>query len=454
MRRSLHLAQSVASAAARRMHRHRPSTSAADAFVQNLLHPVGVMRSVHPAAFAREPSVDAPIDVRWWCRELNIGAEALLAYRAAVAQRCVMTSTPEAPAPHDATADIRRRLHRAVASLGVVLLPQLVSLRPFSYTAAGRYGGAATGASVADVVGHALVAESGLRAGQFIASVPASAILRAAPPQSAPGQHSLPEEGVDALVIEDLASRVLLSLVDQESRWRPYAVLLKELAMVPANAPFLDSKALRCPEARSMAASVQRLIDQPRSAVLLACDHAHRQWAVSTVLSRRLSGDMLCPVVDWTDHDAECNSAYTMPSSSVAACGQQEQDEGQLIGMDVVDNLFAGVPLPRLLDPHLHLFALRGIRAGERITTTYCDASIGELGDDVGPPVATAAGNNADVWRCQWGFVPRQRTVTTVAVTRQLTAVVVKRRFHERRTIFPCAAADIMGTVEHTTTTT
>jgi hypothetical protein len=96
------------------------------------------------------------------------------------------------------------------------------------------------------------------------------------------------------------------------------------------------------------------------------------RWAASTVLSRRISGNMLVPIVDFANHSPiRCNSFYTMAPPLFGT-------SYAISGLDFIDNLFSGVSTERLFEPHLHLFSIAPIRKGEEITMSYSDVDPNE----------------------------------------------------------------------------
>lgn len=88
-------------------------------------------------------------------------------------------------------------------------------------------------------------------------------------------------------------------------------------------------------------------------------------WWVSLVLSHRAGSSSLLPMIDKLNHSPLPNCYYTMAT------------EESVCGLDVLDNLFAGVPEELLYQPYVHLFAIRDIAAGEELTLCYASAAEG-----------------------------------------------------------------------------
>jgi hypothetical protein len=88
-------------------------------------------------------------------------------------------------------------------------------------------------------------------------------------------------------------------------------------------------------------------------------------WWVSLVLSHRAGSSSLLPMIDKLNHSPLPNCHYTMAT-----------DES-VCGLDVLDNLLAGVPEELLYQPYVHLFAIRDIQAGEELTLCYTSAAEG-----------------------------------------------------------------------------
>ncbi|KPI85471.1 hypothetical protein ABL78_5464 [Leptomonas seymouri] len=88
-------------------------------------------------------------------------------------------------------------------------------------------------------------------------------------------------------------------------------------------------------------------------------------WWVSLVLSHRTGSSSLLPMIDKLNHSPLPNCYYTMATAETVC------------GLDVLDNLFAGVPEELLYQPYIHLFAIRDIQAGEELTLCYASAAEG-----------------------------------------------------------------------------
>ncbi|KAG5481090.1 hypothetical protein LSCM1_06769 [Leishmania martiniquensis] len=88
-------------------------------------------------------------------------------------------------------------------------------------------------------------------------------------------------------------------------------------------------------------------------------------WWVSLVLSHRTGTTSLLPMIDKLNHSPLPNCYYTMAT------------EDTMCGVDVLDNLLAGVPGELLYQPYVHVFALRDIPAGAELTLCYASAPDG-----------------------------------------------------------------------------
>lgn len=144
-----------------------------------------------------------------------------------------------------------------------------------------------------------------------------------------------------------------------------------------------------------------------------------------------------------------------------------------MCGLDVLDNLLAGVPAGRLYEPHVHLFALRSIRAGEAITLSYSDLdpstpsfsphqqqtataaeskllegetstsgsneSGGAAAEATSPPPPPPLGDDdgAALWRATWGFVPEDKPLLPESDLLAMASIVAERRLLSRARMFP-----------------
>ncbi|EPY37539.1 hypothetical protein AGDE_06395 [Angomonas deanei] len=192
------------------------------------------------------------------------------------------------------------------------------------------------------------------------------------------------------------------------------------------------------------------------------------RWWYSVILSRRSGSSMLLPVLDKLNHSPNPNCYYTM---SFAPEGDKDHSEDAFCGIDVFDNLLAGVPLDLLTVPYIHLFAIRDMQAGEEITISY-----GSPHDSLYPPasrqlptptkgstesydellqgmfhapnsveeilrnklhqeVHTAEGKAR--WQTQWGFIPATDSLYSEKDLRVVSSIVAERRLDLRQSLFP-----------------
>nr|CCC94319.1 conserved hypothetical protein [Trypanosoma congolense IL3000] len=158
-------------------------------------------------------------------------------------------------------------------------------------------------------------------------------------------------------------------------------------------------------------------------------------WWVSLVLSRRSGAATLIPVVDKLNHHPEPNCYYTMAT------------EESFCGIDVFDNLLAGVDSELLYEPYLHTFSIREIEEGEELTLCYASpplssaqrgaetTAVGGGGDSGGISVSLAEGRAA--WQLQWGFIPTTDSPYTSRDLLEVATIVAERRVDLRQKLFP-----------------
>lgn len=186
---------------------------------------------------------------------------------------------------------------------------------------------------------------------------------------------------------------------------------------------------------------------------------AEYHWLVSVALSRRLGGTVMCPLVDKLNHcvnttAAANNCAEASAEPSAQGGEQQRANQGHpapeqsppqhapnayytmatteaLCGVDVFDNLVAGVSADRLYVPHVHVFSLRSIRKGDPITISY---------SDVDPTTAMAKGGEYDgaaLWKCFWGFRPIAKATLSESDLLSMASITAERRLLQRKAMFP-----------------
>lgn len=158
---------------------------------------------------------------------------------------------------------------------------------------------------------------------------------------------------------------------------------------------------------------------------------------------------MLVPFVDFMNHShRNSNAFYTMPASAAS-----------MTGLDLVDNIFAGVRTDRLLEPHLHVFSIRPVeKKFQEITMSYSDVDPVWVAhedeqdnhDDADASKKSTKNTDAlgaetrplldcgeDIWHLLYGFVPERRTDAPLRALQQVAEVVARSRLARRRELFP-----------------
>ncbi|CAG9572509.1 conserved hypothetical protein [Leishmania major strain Friedlin] len=230
-------------------------------------------------------------------------------------------------------------------------------------------------------------------AGMFLMSLPTEAVLFANPPPATDPLLTF------YMQVEELVGQLVSAVADVTAPHHGYASYLCDSVVPSRNLPFLttadvqqlfrtttDGSAAPLPHVPAHAADVgedasgvaespalslvsffrEDMAGEPLSAYLRTrLSRPEYAWWVSLVLSHRAGTTSLLPMIDKLNHSPFPNCYYTMAT------------EDTMCGIDVLDNLLAGVPGELLYQPYVHVFALRDIPAGAELTLCYASASDG-----------------------------------------------------------------------------
>ncbi|CAC9481259.1 conserved hypothetical protein [Leishmania infantum JPCM5] len=230
-------------------------------------------------------------------------------------------------------------------------------------------------------------------AGMFLMSLPTEAVLFANPPPATDPVLTF------YMQVEELVGQLVSAVADVTAPHHGYASYLCDSVVPSRNLPFLttadvrqlfrtttDGSAAQLPQAPVHAADVgadasgaaespalslvsffhEDMAGEPLSDYLRTrLSRPEYAWWVSLVLSHRAGTTSLLPMIDKLNHSPFPNCYYTMAT------------EDTMCGIDVLDNLLAGVPGELLYQPYVHVFALRDIPAGAELTLCYASASDG-----------------------------------------------------------------------------
>lgn len=192
------------------------------------------------------------------------------------------------------------------------------------------------------------------------------------------------------------------------------------------------------------------------------------KWIVSVVLSRRLGPNLMVPLLDKLNH---CVPAIGVPqrhstedankklskTQNTPNCYYTMATEQSMCGLDIFDNLLAGVSVDRLFVPHIHLFSLKPIRKDEALTLSYSDINPnatatlthGEHKEEerqllnTGSTSASATphrgndDNGALMWKALWGFVPNDVPAISEPDLMAMASIISERRLLQRKILFP-----------------
>lgn len=148
-------------------------------------------------------------------------------------------------------------------------------------------------------------------------------------------------------------------------------------AQAVCNGPYLAKDSFESPEMRVEWTRLQRLARRLEQSVPHFAAKS-TQWALSVVLARAIEDDQhglsLFPFIDMCEHSFA-------PNASLKMC--KSEAENRACGLRWIDHAA----------PHVHLCAVRDIKAGETITRLYS-------------PRKVTAQVDAEYWLLRWGFVP------------------------------------------------
>ena len=164
------------------------------------------------------------------------------------------------------------------------------------------------------------------------------------------------------------------------------------------------------------------------------------EWLLSMVLSRRL-GDTLCvPLLDKLQHYVDPKPTNTNTTTTTMAAGEEVgaaspaayysmATRASMTGVDIFENIIAGVEGVYLYEPYIHVYALRDISKGEMITLSYSDL-------DPNPKKKAGVGGML-LWKVLWGFVPAKKSPLSEAEIRQIGGFISGNRLHAAQRMFP-----------------
>ncbi|KEG15142.1 hypothetical protein DQ04_00171060 [Trypanosoma grayi] len=386
----------------------------------------------------------------FFCRELNMGASALRRWRSGLAKAAHrrwrlgndshQKDTMQSVWP--VNEDDLLFVQSAMEDLKAVVSPFLTLSQPQSKSA---------------VRGITFVATQRILPGVFLLSLPVAAIFFAQPPPSNDPLTSF------FMHVEELVGQ-LVAAGDgvNPDGWHPshagYVDYLKKSVAPSNNLPFLelgeinrlvsDAKMAKMmlPQKKKINTEVLEGNNNISSPAIHLWNYFHRDmgglplssylcerlsrdeylWWVSLVLSRRAGAATLIPVVDKLNHHPEPNCYYTMAT------------EESFCGIDVFDNLLAGVPSELLYEPFLHTFSIREIQKGEELTLCYASPTINpnqRLPGGGGMSVTSGEGRAA--WLLQWGFIPERDSPYSSSDLQEVASIVAERRVDLRQEQFP-----------------
>ena len=265
-------------------------------------------------------------------------------------------------------------------------------------------------AAATDIPGTTLIPTVDTPTGMYVASIPRSLILEVPHPTFEPPK----EDPVRSFIAEteELMYKILVAAADPDSLHHDYIMYLRHSLEPPRNLPFLAPDELETDEAKELLAVMQQCVSSPLHPRLTGVPSREYRWAMSMALSRRCSGTMLHPLLDKLNHSVTPNSYCTMSSKD------------GMTGVDVFDNLLAGVPEESLFDPFIHLFTLERVSRGTAFTLSYSDASPKDPSEK-------------DSWIVNWGMVPHAVTTVSAVGLRDLAAMIARRRVVVREQLFP-----------------
>ncbi|ESS66158.1 hypothetical protein TcG_06044 [Trypanosoma cruzi] len=380
----------------------------------------------------------------FFCRELGMGASSLRHWRSGLTKAThrrwwrggKLPSQNAADASLFTDTDDVLFMQSAIWDLKAVVSPFLTLTKPRRKSA---------------VRGSSFMATRRLLPGVYLLSLPVEAIFFANPPPATDPITSF------FMYVEELVGQLVVAGDDvSENDWRPshagYVNYLKKSVIPSNNLPFLEreeiARILRSDKTKPLLGAVgESHTVSNKSPALELWEYFHNDmqglplsaylrqrlskeeyaWWVSLVLSRRAGAATLIPLVDKLNHHPEPNCYYTMAT------------EETFCGIDVFDNLLAGVPSDLLYEPFLHTFSIREIQEGEELTLCYASPTINPNDRDSrsagGMSVTSREGRAA--WQLQWGFFPENDSPYSSTDLKEVAAIVAERRVNLRRQYFP-----------------
>ncbi|KAK7196964.1 SET domain containing protein [Novymonas esmeraldas] len=388
-----------------------------------------------PTTFPPDPLTPEDGDgvLRFFCTELGMGAEPLRRWRQTLHQRSAArwctadaavpwTRVGGAPVAAAAAAGaspsvrwLRPRLQdvavvrSAVRELKLLVSPLLLLSPPPTRTAAAT--SPPTHTHTARPTSHEecsrWYATHAIPAGMLLLSIPTEAVLFASPPPAADPLLSY------FMTVEELVAQLVSAVDDPAAPHHGYAAYLCDSVVPCRNLPFLSVAEVQqlvaaaptitppAPAAGAAAAAADvgdtrgafagddtgdgddrrgsalvspalslahfyhvDMAGEPLSQYLRArLTSAEYAWWVSVILSHRSGSTSVLPMLDKLNHSPLPNCTYTMATAET------------MCGLDVVDNLVAGVPAELLYQPYVHLCAMRDIPAGAELTVCYASAA-------------------------------------------------------------------------------
>lgn len=259
-------------------------------------------------------------------------------------------------------------------------------------------------------IGTEFIAARDIDAGMFLFSIPTMMTISSNPPSTG---------GRDAIVdhflhVDDLCGKLVAAADDPTASHHCYVQYLRESVAPPPNLPFLERSELESTELIPLWEQFhQEMEKRPMSEWLdQRLTPEEYAWHVSVVMSRRSGLSMVIPLVDKLNHSHNPNAYFTMATHS------------SFCGLDILDNLMAGVEDISLLQPYVHVFAIQPIPKGNPVTISYSEASI-------------RSAEGRDLWKCGWGFVPQSEQQLKESELKEIANIVAARRVDLRTAQFP-----------------
>ncbi|GET87839.1 hypothetical protein, conserved [Leishmania tarentolae] len=351
--------------------------------------------SAHPAALSAAETVDSASSSSFWLRprlqDVAVVQSAMQNLKLIVSPLLLLSPPPVVAASPPCS-----------GSTGASAAAHHATTRPTSYQECSRW-----------------YATRSIPAGMFLMSLPTEAVLFANPPPATDPVLTF------YMQVEELVGQLVSAIEDVTAPHHGYASYLCDSVVPSRNLPFLTTadmqqvfrmtaagSAAQLSQVRAHATDVgaddggafdspalslvsffhEDMAGQPLSDYLRTrLSPPEYAWWVSVVLSHRTGTTSLLPMIDKLNHSPFPNCYYTMAT------------EDTMCGLDVLDNLLAGVPGELLYQPYVHVFALCNIPAGAELTLCYASASDGVYRPasrhQPEPPLSLPARDKNDVCR-------------------------------------------------------